>query len=43
MTASVTPITEAAHAPKPQFWFDVALHDGDAPLAEWQDPQDAPA
>ena len=33
MTASVTPITEAAHAPKPQFWFDGALHDGDAPLA----------
>ncbi|MCA0393177.1 MAG: aminotransferase class IV, partial [Proteobacteria bacterium] len=23
----------AAHAPKPQFWFDGALHDGDAPLA----------
>ena len=33
MTATVTPITDAAHAPKPQFWFDGALHDGDAPLA----------
>ena len=33
MPAPVTPITEAAHAPKPQFWFDGALHDGDAPLA----------
>ena len=33
MTATVTPITDAAHAPKPQFWFDGALRDGDAPLA----------
>lgn len=33
MTASVTPISEAVHAPKPQFWFDGELRDGDAPLA----------
>ena len=29
MTATVTPITEAAHAAKPQVWFDGALVDGD--------------
>ncbi len=32
-TATVTPITEAAHAPKPQTWFDGAFIDGDAPQA----------
>lgn len=31
--ASVTPITEAASAPKPQIWFDGELIDGDAPQA----------
>ena len=29
MTATVTPITDAAHAPKPQFWFDGELVEGD--------------
>ena len=33
MTATVTPITEAAHAPKPLFWFDGELLDGASPLA----------
>lgn len=32
-TASVTPITDAAHAPKPKTWFDGALIDSDAPQA----------
>lgn len=31
--ANVTPITEAAAAPKAQVWFDGALVDGDAPRA----------
>ncbi|NYZ63443.1 aminotransferase class IV [Luteimonas deserti] len=30
MSATVTPITEAAHAPRPQAWFDGALCDIDA-------------
>lgn len=30
MNATVTPITEAAHAPRPQLWFDGELHDADA-------------
>ena len=33
MTATVTPITDATHAAKPQVWFDGQLIDGDAPLA----------
>jgi len=33
MTATVTPITEAAHAPKPFAWFDGALVEGDGPFA----------
>ncbi len=33
MNASVTPITNAAHAPKPKTWFDGALIDSDAPQA----------
>lgn len=33
VSATVTPITEAAHAPKPQIWFDGALIDGEAPQA----------
>ncbi len=32
-TASVTPITDAANAPKPRTWFDGALIDSDAPQA----------
>ena len=33
MNATVTPITSAAHAPKPMTWFDGALIDSDAPQA----------
>lgn len=33
MTATVTPIADAAHAPKPLFWFDGELLDGTSPLA----------
>lgn len=33
MNASVTPITNAAHAPKPKTWFDGALIDSHAPQA----------
>lgn len=32
MTATVTPISEAAHATKPQVWFDGELHEGDSPF-----------
>lgn len=33
MNATVTPITDAASAPRPQLWFDGELHDADAAQA----------
>ncbi len=33
VSATVTPISDAAHAPKPQVWFDGELIDGEAPQA----------
>ena len=33
VSATVTPISDAAHAPRPLVWFDGALIDGDAPQA----------
>ncbi len=33
-TATVTPITDADHAPKPKLWFDGAIHDFDALQAD---------